>query len=119
MTQPDNAPGQPALLDLPNRDPRLPKLYHVPNHPLHASDHGKAYIFYQDLSKKSMEAAFKLEESLEVPQGTAAEVTQNHGSLNAIHSYDDHKQTNDTYRATSSTRWRPYLLQGSKRVGGC
>lgn len=75
----DRALRTPVLLNLPNHDPRLPKLYHVPGHPLHTSGQGRALIFYQDLSKKAMKEAFKIEESLQVPKGTAAEVQELHG----------------------------------------
>lgn len=64
----------PIPIELPNRDPRLPKLYEVIDHPLHTCGYGRAIIFYQNISLKAMKETFKVEESLKIPKGSAAAV---------------------------------------------
>lgn len=70
----------PVLIDLPNRDPRFPDLYEVVGHPLHTCGYGRAIIFYQDISFKAMKKAFKTEESLKIPKGSA-HVIEKRGEL--------------------------------------
>ena len=66
----NNVPG--SVVDLPNKDPSLPVLYEVPDHPLRRSNRhsGKTYVFIQDTNPDALNKLWEAGQRIKIPQGT-------------------------------------------------
>jgi hypothetical protein len=63
-------------VEVPNRDPSLPVLFEVPDHPLrHSNQHpGKNYVYIQDTNPDALEKLWEAGQRIKIPQGTRKEL---------------------------------------------
>ncbi|KAJ7053680.1 hypothetical protein C8F01DRAFT_1260311 [Mycena amicta] len=58
-----------VAVNLPGRDPLLPKIYTVAAHPQAAQLSGTAYVYFQDTTQAGLQATWDHESQLETPSG--------------------------------------------------
>nr|GAT45542.1 predicted protein [Mycena chlorophos] len=67
---------EPVVLE--GRDPRLPKLFLVHNHPLAmrlpGDKRGRVFLYFQDTSREGLAKSWAFEQTLETPTGDAAQL---------------------------------------------
>jgi hypothetical protein len=63
-------------VEVPHRDPSLPVIYEVPDHPLrHSNQHpGKNYVYIQDTNPDALEKLWEAGQRIKIPQGTRKEL---------------------------------------------